>query len=110
MSAHPGGPGLQQLTLDQLLAARRAVRFDGPDVTPADTERLAGQLGRVHSLMRDGQWRTLEAIAQAVGGSEAGVSARLRDLRKARFGGHQVERRRLTGGLWEYRVVGVCNG
>jgi hypothetical protein len=78
--------------------------FDGPDVSEADRERLNSQLWRVFRLMRDGQWRTLSEIARAVEGSEAGVSARLRDLRKPRFGGHGVERRRVSGGLWEYRM------
>lgn len=75
--------------------------------TAKDRERLAGQLERVTRLMCDGRWRTLAEIAQSVNGSEAGVSARLRDLRKRRFGGHAVERRRIYGGngLHEYRVL-----
>jgi hypothetical protein len=84
-----------------------AVRFDGPDVTAKDAERLSSQLLRVERLMQDGEWRTLASIASAVGGSEAGVSARLRDLRKPRFGGYQVERRRIVRfslGLWQYRL------
>jgi hypothetical protein len=55
--------------------------------------------------MLDGTWRTLEGIRSTVGGSEAGISARLRDLRKPRFGGYGVERRRVSGGLFEYRVL-----
>jgi hypothetical protein len=78
--------------------------FDGPDVSEADRERLNTQLWRVYRLMRGGGWHTLAEIARAVGGSETGVAARLRDLRKARFGGHQIERRRVAGGLWEYRM------
>lgn len=73
-----------------------------------DGERLTGQFARVRALMADGRWRTLAEIAEAAGGSEAGVSARLRDLRKERFGGHTVERRRRgepSAGLWEYRLL-----
>ncbi|MBP6479826.1 MAG: hypothetical protein KA310_03170 [Pseudomonadales bacterium] len=79
-----------------------------------DGARLRGQLLKVRELMRDGQWRTLGEIRAVVGGSEAGVSARLRDLRKEKFGARLVERRRrgaagLAGdpksGLWEYRVL-----
>lgn len=81
------------------------VRFDGPDVSIADEKRLTGQLERVFTLMSDGTWRTLAEIARAVGGSEAGVSARLRDLRKPRWGRHTVERARRGPGLWEYRLV-----
>lgn len=79
--------------------------FDGETFDPAvDQARLAGQLGRVWALMSDGQWRTLAAIAAATESSEAAVSARLRDFRKPRFGGYQVDRRRVAGGLFEYRV------
>jgi hypothetical protein len=55
--------------------------------------------------MADGRWRTLGEIQAACGGSEAAVSARLRDLRKVRHQSHIVERRRVAGGLWEYRVT-----
>ncbi len=79
--------------------------FDGPDLTPDDTIRLSTALGRVHSLMADGEWRTLEDIAATCGCSVQGASARLRDLRKDRFGGFTVERQRVAGGLWEYRVA-----
>jgi hypothetical protein len=90
--------------------AQRDLFFDGPTFEPElDGKRLAGQLGRVAMLMRDGSWRTLAEIAEAVGGSEAGVSARLRDLRKARFSRmfavESVEGRRRSTGLWEYRVI-----
>lgn len=82
------------------------MRFDGRTFdTERDAERLEGQLARVEALMLDGYWRSLATIAAAVSGSEAGVSARLRDLRKTRFGGYIVERRRVTDSLHEYRVV-----
>ncbi len=83
---------------------RSAPRFDGSTIAPEDVVRLTGQLARVKALMGDGAWRTLREIAEAVGGSEAGVSARCRDLRKRRFGAHTVERRRVAGGLFEYRI------
>lgn len=78
----------------------------------ADHFRLATSLERVRQVMLDGQWRTLRTIADAVGASEAGVSARLRDLRKGKYGAHRVESRRAAaddGGLWVYRVD-VSNG
>lgn len=57
--------------------------------------------------MHDGEWRNLaELAAEAEAeGSEAGVSARLRDLRKVRFGGYTVNRRYVEGGLWEYQLI-----
>lgn len=71
-----------------------------------DGPRLERLLDRVRALMSDGAWRTLAEIVEHVGGSEAGVSARLRDLRKAPIRA-EVERRRRGDprlGLWEYRV------
>lgn len=86
-------------------ATLQCVKFDGDTYdAKQDGPRLSGQLDRVRDLMADGDWRTLAEIATAVGGSEAGVSARLRDLRKDRFGGHVVERKRIDGGLWAYRL------
>jgi hypothetical protein len=81
--------------------------FAGKDVDLLDAKRLTGQLIRVREIMYDQEWRTLAEIVELVGGSEAGVSARLRDLRKVRFGSHEVKRRRRggKGGLWEYCVV-----
>jgi DNA-binding Lrp family transcriptional regulator len=58
----------------------------------------------VYALMQDGQWRTLAVIAEECKASEASVSARLRDLRKLRYGGYFVERRRVRSDLWEYRL------
>lgn len=46
-------------------------------------------------LMSDGEWRTLHEIAQITGGTTQSVSARLRDLRKVKFGGYLVERKRV---------------
>lgn len=80
--------------------------FDGRTYDPkTDLARLKGQLLRVWFVMRPGQWTTLKSLAQTVGGSEASVSARLRDLRKPRFGGHTVERKHVKNGLYMYRLV-----
>jgi hypothetical protein len=82
------------------------VRFDGDTYDPArDHERLKTELGRVWTVMADGKWHTLAELGWRTEGSEAGVSARLRDLRKRRFGGYLVERKRITGGLYEYRLL-----
>ena len=80
--------------------------FDGATFDSSlDGPRLTSQLGRVKALMLDGRWHSLAEIAGRVGGSEAGVSARLRDLRKPRNGGWNVERQRVDAGLWEYRAT-----
>lgn len=95
--------------------SEQASLFDGATIEPEKDElRLAGQLQKVAELMKDHQWRTLGELASKVGGSEAGVSARLRDLRKPKFGSHLVERRRRQrgdsgpdpkSGLFEYRLM-----
>lgn len=58
--------------------------------------------------MSDGEWRTLHQIQAIVGGSEAGISARLRDLRKEQFGTYIVNRKRRGNhscGVWAYQLV-----
>lgn len=73
-----------------------------------DGARLAGALGRVVDAMSDGSWMTLAEVATAAGCSEAGASARIRDLRKpvfaSRFGVVAVDAERREGGLWQYRI------
>jgi hypothetical protein len=86
-------------------------RFDGETIEHGvDTPRLGKLLRAVYDLMGDGEWRTIREITDAIGaGSEASVSARLRDLRKPEFGAHTVDRRRrgeASRGLHEYRVRG----
>lgn len=78
---------------------------DGSTYDPAkDKQRLNAQTQRVYDVMRDGRWRTLRQLSDEAHAPEASVSARLRDLRKDKFGGHTVERRRTDGGLWTYRL------
>ena len=80
--------------------------FDGKTYDPAlDKARLGKLIYKVWSQMSDGGWHTLGAISAATGGSEASVSARLRDYRKPRFGSHTVDRVRVRQGLWKYRVI-----
>ena len=84
--------------------------FDGETATKADEGRLWTQLTATKDLMSDGRWRTLYEIRLQLSAhygcpaSEAGISARLRDLRKAKHGAYQVERNR-CGAMWEYRVL-----
>ena len=80
--------------------------FDGKTYDPErDRERLKTQLFNVWALMKDGRWRTLEQISARVGCPEASVSARLRDFRKRKFGGHIVEREYVKRGLFKYRLT-----
>jgi hypothetical protein len=81
--------------------------FDGVTYdAERDGERLQSQLERVRRYMADGEWHPLPAIVRAsFPGSDASVTARLRDLRKKRFWGAKVERRYLSNGIWEYRMA-----
>lgn len=82
------------------------LRFDGVTYDPErDRERLSKQLYSVLEVMKDNKWRTLPELAQATQSPEASVSARLRDLRKPRFGSHTVERQYLRKGLFQYRLI-----
>jgi hypothetical protein len=91
------------------------MKFDGSTYDPIlDEKRLITLFDKVKKLMLDGRWRTLSEIHKAIcAGSEASISARLRDLRKPRFGGFDVQRRRRDkagSGIFEYRVVSVVKG
>lgn len=88
--------------------------FAGPDYDPAlDDQRLGRQVGRVWLAIRDGEWRTLTRIRDRIETDtgardpEASISAQLRHLRKPRFGGYKIERRRTqrNEALWEYRMT-----
>lgn len=86
-------------------------RFDGDTIEPEkDNIRLESQLYRVKELMSDSEWRSLfeiknELVSRGKNCSEAGISARLRDLRKDKFGGHTVNRRRRESGTFEYQLI-----
>jgi len=80
--------------------------FDGSDVTEADAPRLTGQLQRIYDYIKDGEWHTLQQIASTTGAPEASVSAQLRNLRKPRFGAHQITKTHVGEGLYLYRLTG----
>lgn len=69
-----------------------------------DGARLNKQAQDVFNVMADGRWHTLSDISGKTNHPEASVSARLRDLRKPKFGGFTVERQALSKGLWQYRM------
>lgn len=80
--------------------------FDGSTFNPAlDGARLSKQLERVYSVLQSEHWFTLAEIANITCDPESSISARLRDLRKSRFGSHKIQRQRRTQGLWEYRMT-----
>jgi len=80
--------------------------FDGATYDASrDYIRLHGLLLRVFRYMSDARWHLLRDIALACGGTEASCSARLRDLRKQKFGAHDVMREHLGDGLYQYRLI-----
>ena len=84
-------------------------RFNGSDYVPElDDQRLQGQIKRIYELMKDGKFRTLSEIETLTGDPQASISAQLRHLRKERFGGFVVNRRRRgerKEGLFEYQLL-----
>ena len=55
--------------------------------------------------MSDSRWRTLSSISGITGDPESSISARLRDMRKPRFGSHIIEREYVERGSHKYRLV-----
>jgi len=81
-------------------------RFNGADYKhERDSSRLTNQHADIFNLMADGEFRTLSQIAKATGHPESSVSAQLRHMRKPRFGSHEVNRRHVLNGLYEYQLV-----
>jgi hypothetical protein len=80
--------------------------FDDPArvLHPEDHTRLSGQLATVFEFLSDHRWHSLKEIAAAASCSEPSASARVRDLRKSKFGGHRIDRKRVGGGSFLYRL------
>lgn len=84
--------------------------FDGATIKSEDSARLSSQLDFVLKAMTSREWWTLDELQDYVERrlgrrvTQTSVSARLRDLRKKRFGGHVIERRNNGGGLFRYRL------
>lgn len=87
--------------MEHLLGHRDGETYDAK----RDRARLNRQALAVYDLMQDQRWRTLAEIAERTHEPEASVSARLRDLRKPRFGAYVVEREYAGDGQWRYRVL-----
>jgi len=81
--------------------------FDGPAIDRSDIPRMTGQLKKVFELMQDGQWHTIRQVAKYAQCCEVSAGTRIRDLRKERFGGHTVKRRRDRNrpGVFRYRLI-----
>jgi hypothetical protein len=88
------------------MMVRQGDLFGGETFDPKrDTSRLFRQLQLVRAQMADGLWHTLGELEIATGYPQASISARIRDLRKERWGSHVVVREFVRRGLWRYRLV-----
>lgn len=80
--------------------------FDGETIVPErDNPRLSDQMEDILKVVLDGNWYTLSELHTITGHPEASISARLRDLRKKKWGNWTVERRYIQNGLHAYRLV-----
>lgn len=71
-----------------------------------DGERVHKQMDVIRDLMIDGKERTLQDIEALTGYPQSSISAQLRHLRKQRFGGYQVFKRRVgETGLYVYWLL-----
>lgn len=100
-----------QLQIALLPGFEPAPQFDGETFdSKLDGARLGSQLKAVEQVLLDGGWHTIPQIAlqlrkRTIACTEPSISARIRDLRKERFGGYTVARRRADkDGLFEYRI------
>ena len=70
-----------------------------------DETRLDTQIAKVYRMMKRSSWTSLAVLSTQCDCSEASVSARLRDLRKPQWGGHDIDKKRMEGGLWAYKMT-----
>lgn len=85
------------------------IRFDGATYeSQADGCRLSAQLNFTRALLiaNVGRYFSLSELSTQLGYPEASISARLRDLRKAKHGAYTIHRRRRTAGTHEYAMIG----
>jgi hypothetical protein len=92
--------------MDDLFGKLEPDAFGGESYDPQrDFYRLHGQLRRVYEVMKDGQWHSVNELVASAGGTAASITARVRDLRKQKFGARLVERKHVKAGFFLYRLV-----
>jgi hypothetical protein len=85
------------------------MNFDGETYDEElDGKRMTTQLELVREIMSDQGWHRNIEVANRIDCSESGAGARIRDLRKKKFGSWEIVRRRVAhgNGLHEYRWTG----
>lgn len=87
------------------------IAYSAPESVNNEKIRTDRQVDAVRSILCGGLWWTFGDLQKElwhfydIHASEAGISARIRDLRKPEFGGHTIDRRKCEGHLYEYRMV-----
>lgn len=66
---------------------------------------MRGQGKIIFRLMADGKWRTLKEIEAITKFPITSISARLREMRMTKFGGHKIEKRLRGKREYEYRLI-----
>ncbi len=92
---------MTQMTLDDAVA--HALTYGG--ALPSGD--CGHQVDAVREVMRSGRWMTPDEVAAESGVALGSVSARMRDLRKAQYGAHVLNKRVRAGHkrLFEYRLI-----
>jgi hypothetical protein len=98
---------MDERDLLQLVTAKRPAQSAPAPPAAKEEQSRATKVYLTKRLMKDGRWRTLEEVAAWIDCSEAGASARLRDLRKKKYGAGTVDKRLRNddGRVWEYRYI-----
>ena len=82
------------------------LHFHGPDITEEENKKMSAAMLRVFSLMKDGQWRTLENLMNVIGSPTQSIAIYLRAFREKRYGGHIVNKRKVgKGRIFEYQLI-----
>lgn len=68
-----------------------------------DQPRLLSQYEWILKYMQESGWRTQYEIAEALDFPQGSVGSQIRN---ARVDGWIIEKRRRSGGTWEYRIAG----
>jgi hypothetical protein len=113
MSAHIFGPAFEESSdrervLTQLEVIRD-VMLSAAECAEAFALRPYRLLWDPATLAENAGWMTLRELGELTNYGEASISAQLRHLRKKRFGGYIVDKRRrglARHGAWEYRIAG----
>lgn len=68
-------------------------------------ENHIAQRKQVFHVMADGDWHTKFEISKKFLIEASSVASRIRDLRLIKYGGYIIERKKLSKGLFAYRLV-----